>query len=71
MTTAFLGFEMLEDEYKVMGLAAYANVDEHRAFFDSLSPGMARRDSPCPTLLKKAGGLRPVSGQLRGASQEG
>jgi len=32
--TAFLGFEALEDEYKVMGLAAYGSGDEFRSFFD-------------------------------------
>jgi carbamoyltransferase len=35
--TAHLGFEPLEDEYKVMGLAALAgDTDEHRAFFDDV-----------------------------------
>jgi carbamoyltransferase len=33
--TAYLGFEPVEDEYKIMGLAAYGGeVDEYRAFFD-------------------------------------
>jgi carbamoyltransferase len=32
--TAFLGFEALEDEYKVMGLAAYGEGDEFAPFFD-------------------------------------
>ena len=35
LVTRYLGFEALEDEYKVMGLAAYAKGDEHRAFFDA------------------------------------
>jgi carbamoyltransferase len=32
--TAFVGFEPIEDEYKIMGLAAYGNSDEYRKFFD-------------------------------------
>jgi carbamoyltransferase len=34
--TAYLGFEPIEDEYKVMGLAAYGQGDEFRPFFDEL-----------------------------------
>ena len=34
--TAHLGFQPIEDEYKVMGLAAYGQSDDHRAFFDRL-----------------------------------
>jgi carbamoyltransferase len=32
--TVYLGFEALEDEYKVMGLAAYSDEDEYRSFFE-------------------------------------
>ena len=34
--TAFLGFEAIEDEYKIMGLAAYGKSDEHAKFFDTI-----------------------------------
>lgn len=34
--TAHLGFQPIEDEYKVMGLAAYGTSDDYRAFFDRL-----------------------------------
>lgn len=34
--TMYLGFSALEDEYKIMGLAAYAEDDEYRSFFDEL-----------------------------------
>ncbi len=34
--TAYLGFEALEDEYKVMGLAAYGATDDYAPFFDEL-----------------------------------
>jgi carbamoyltransferase len=34
--TAFLGFEPIEDEYKIMGLAAYGTSDDHKDFFDQL-----------------------------------
>ena len=38
MITVFLGFRTLDDEYKVMGLAAYGNPRRYREFFESLIP---------------------------------
>lgn len=36
ITTVFLGFKSLGDEYKVMGLAGYGEPEKYRKFFESL-----------------------------------
>jgi carbamoyltransferase len=50
--THFLGFEPIEDEYKVMGLAAYGDDAEHRAFFDGQIEWHQEGGFTLPALLK-------------------
>ncbi|MFN7958838.1 MAG: carbamoyltransferase C-terminal domain-containing protein [Holophagaceae bacterium] len=50
--THFLGFEPIEDEYKVMGLAAYGDDAEHRAFFDGQVEWGEEGGFTLPALLK-------------------
>ena len=55
--TAYLGFEPIEDEYKVMGLAAYGTSDDYKAFFDSVliddgDAGFAMPTLVSPTLTR-------------------
>lgn len=52
MVTAFLGFEILEDEYKVMGLAAYADTDAYRDFFDKLFVWEGETSFSMPALIQ-------------------
>jgi carbamoyltransferase len=53
--TAFLGFEPIEDEYKIMGLAAYGENDEYRAFFDQIVKTGAEGRFSIPCLLESPG----------------
>lgn len=51
--TAYLGFEPIEDEYKIMGLAAYGESDDHRAFFDEIIKPEADGSFVIPSLLAR------------------
>ena len=51
--TGYLGFEPIEDEYKIMGLAAYGTVDEYAAFFDGLIKHEPDGSFVIPSLLDK------------------
>jgi len=50
--TAYLGFEPVEDEYKVMGLAAYGSSDSFRQFFESIMTLDQKGHLVIPSLLK-------------------
>ena len=52
--TAYLGFEPIEDEYKIMGLAAYGNGDEYKSFFDTLIKPQDDGGFLMPSLLESA-----------------
>jgi len=51
--TAFLGFEPIEDEYKIMGLAAYGDGDEFRSFFEEIIHYEDKGAFYIPSLLDK------------------
>jgi carbamoyltransferase len=51
--TAYLGFEPIEDEYKIMGLAAYGEGDEYRAFFDETMHQEPDGGVVVPSLLQR------------------
>jgi carbamoyltransferase len=52
--TAYLGFEAIEDEYKIMGLAAYGESDDYRKFFDGLIHYEEDGTFTIPSLLDRA-----------------
>lgn len=58
--THFLGFEPIEDEYKVMGLAAYAEDETYLPFFEEQIQWQGEGHFTLPTLLKD-----PASRTLR------
>ena len=58
--THFLGFEPIEDEYKVMGLAAYGEDDTYLPFFEGQVQWLGENHFTIPALLKD-----PASRTLR------
>jgi carbamoyltransferase len=51
--TGYLGFEPIEDEYKIMGLAAYDAGDEYRGFFDRLIQRDGKGGFVIPSLVDR------------------
>lgn len=49
--THYLGFEPVEDEYKIMGLAAYGSIDRYSSFFDELTIWNSENEFHIPSLL--------------------
>ena len=58
--TAYVGFEPIEDEYKVMGLAAYGTSDDYRAFFDEIIIEEQDGGFSIPSLLTPARARLPA-----------
>ncbi|HBM90294.1 MAG TPA: hypothetical protein DD400_00200 [Rhodospirillaceae bacterium] len=54
LTTVFMGMKMLEHEYKVMGLAAYAKEEYFKDVYDKIFKDIVRFDEENPLVFKSS-----------------